>query len=45
MDAGIEERQRQVAARLKYELKDHSMILYGYCSRPDCPARQHKTKN
>ena len=45
MDAGIEERQRQVAARLKYELKDHSMILYGYCSRPDCPARNQKSRN
>src|SRR5918993_523040 len=30
----------QFEARLKYELKDHSMILYGYCSRPDCPARK-----
>src|ERR687891_1259206 len=28
MDAGIEERQRSVAARMQFEIKDHSMILY-----------------
>lgn len=39
MDSGIEQRQHEIAKRLNYELTDHSMILYGYCSRPDCPAR------
>jgi Fur family transcriptional regulator, ferric uptake regulator len=39
MDADIEERQRKVAARMQFELKDHSMILYGRCIRPDCPSR------
>lgn len=32
-DAGIEERQVSVAKRLGYALIEHSMILYGHCSR------------
>ena len=39
MDAGIEERQRTVANKLQFEIKDHSMILYGRCKRLNCPSR------
>jgi Fur family ferric uptake transcriptional regulator len=39
MDAGIEERQRSIAAKLQFEIKDHSMILYGRCKRVNCPSR------
>ena len=39
MDAEIEELQRKVAKRLQFELKDHSMILYGRCTRPECSSR------
>jgi Fur family transcriptional regulator, ferric uptake regulator len=39
MDSGIEERQRAVASKLQFEIKDHSMILYGRCKRPNCPSR------
>ena len=39
MDAGIEDRQRTVAAKLQFEIKDHSMILYGRCKRVNCPSR------
>jgi Fur family ferric uptake transcriptional regulator len=39
MDAGIEERQRTIAAKLQFEIKDHSMILYGRCKRVNCPSR------
>jgi Fur family transcriptional regulator, ferric uptake regulator len=39
MDAGIEERQRTVAAKLQFEIKDHAMILYGRCKRVNCPSR------
>jgi Fur family ferric uptake transcriptional regulator len=39
MDSGIEERQKAVAARLQYEIKDHAMILYGRCRRVACPHR------
>ena len=40
MDAGIEERQRTVAAKMQFEIKDHSMILYGRCKRVNCPSRE-----
>jgi Fur family transcriptional regulator, ferric uptake regulator len=39
MDAGIEERQKAVAAQLGFEIQDHSMILYGRCRTPNCPSR------
>ena len=40
MDAGIEERQDSVAQRLGYEIRDHSLILYGKCKRNPCPHRK-----
>ena len=40
MDAGIEERQRTIAAKMQFEIKDHSMILYGRCKRVNCPSRE-----
>jgi Fur family ferric uptake transcriptional regulator len=40
MDAGIEERQNAVAERLGYEVRDHSMVLYGMCKRSPCPYRK-----
>jgi Fur family transcriptional regulator, ferric uptake regulator len=39
MDAGIEDRQRTIAAKLQFEIKDHAMILYGRCKRVNCPSR------
>ena len=39
MDSDIEERQRKVAHKLHFEIKDHSMILYGRCTKADCPSR------
>jgi Fur family ferric uptake transcriptional regulator len=40
MDSGIEERQTAVAERLGYEIRDHSLILYGQCKRHPCPFRK-----
>ena len=40
MDAGIEERQTAAAKRLGFEIRDHSLILYGHCCRPVCPSRR-----
>ncbi len=40
MDSGIEERQNSVAERLGYEIRDHSMVLYGKCKRNPCPYRK-----
>ena len=39
MDAGIEERQKVVANKLQFDIKDHAMILYGRCKRTACPYR------
>jgi Fur family ferric uptake transcriptional regulator len=40
MDAGIEERQDAVAQRLGFEVRDHSLILYGKCRRTNCQYRK-----
>ena len=40
MDAGIEDRQNAVAERLGFEIRDHSMVLYGKCKRNPCPNRK-----
>jgi Fur family ferric uptake transcriptional regulator len=39
IDAEIEELQHKVAKRLQFDLKDHSMIMYGRCTRANCPSR------
>lgn len=38
-DEEIERRQRAVAQRLGFALAEHCLILYGHCSRPECPHR------
>lgn len=40
VDTGIEEAQRAVAARYGYELREHTMVLYGFCKA--CAAQQKK---
>ena len=40
MDETIEERQRQVAAKSGFSIRDHSLIIYGDCQTEDCPSRQ-----
>jgi Fur family transcriptional regulator, ferric uptake regulator len=40
MDGGIEERQQSVAARLGFDISDHSLILYGHCRKADCPYKR-----
>ena len=42
MDNGIEERQNEVAQRLGFAIRDHSLIMYGNCRRTDCPHRAAK---
>lgn len=39
-DAEIEQRQHAVAAERGFELRDHTLALYGVCSAPGC--RDHK---
>lgn len=38
-DDSIEDKQRQIAARLGFEITDHSLTLHGRCVRPNCPYR------
>jgi Fur family transcriptional regulator, ferric uptake regulator len=40
MDTGIEDRQTAVAGKLGFEIRDHSLILYGACRRPNCVHRK-----
>jgi Fur family transcriptional regulator, ferric uptake regulator len=40
MDAGIEDRQKAVARQHNFELRDHSLILYGKCQRSNCEYRK-----
>jgi Fur family ferric uptake transcriptional regulator len=41
-DESIEERQRDIAAKMGFEINDHSLILHGRCLRPNCPYRSQK---
>jgi len=38
-DEEIERRQQSIAERLGFKLIEHSLILYGRCTRPDCTNR------
>jgi Fur family ferric uptake transcriptional regulator len=39
-DKVIEDRQREIAAKLGFNLSDHALTLYGECSGPDCAGRK-----
>ena len=39
MDNIIEDRQKAIAEKHGYTIKDHALILYGECNRKDCPHR------
>jgi Fur family transcriptional regulator, ferric uptake regulator len=39
-DADIEKRQNQIAAKRGFELRGHSLALYGDCTKRDCPHRK-----
>jgi Fur family ferric uptake transcriptional regulator len=38
-DQTIEDRQKAIVASKGYDLNDHSLVIYGNCTRPDCPHR------
>jgi Fur family ferric uptake transcriptional regulator len=42
VDPAIEKQQHAIAAKLEFELRDHSMILYGHCRRKGCPSKPEK---
>ena len=39
VDQTIEECQREIAAKKGFEITDHALIIYGRCTRQDCPHR------
>lgn len=39
VDISIEKRQRDIAADRGFDLRDHSMILFGHCRNVDCPSK------
>jgi Fur family transcriptional regulator, ferric uptake regulator len=39
VDETIEKRQREIATRHGFSICDHSLVLYGVCSRKKCPHR------
>jgi Fur family ferric uptake transcriptional regulator len=38
-DQAIEDRQKLVVGKMGYEIQDHSLVIYGNCSKPNCPGR------
>lgn len=38
-DQAIEDRQKLVVEKMGYEIQDHSLVIYGNCSKPNCPGR------
>jgi Fur family ferric uptake transcriptional regulator len=38
-DQAIEDRQKVVVEKMGYEIQDHSLVIYGNCSKPNCPGR------
>jgi Fur family ferric uptake transcriptional regulator len=38
-DAEIEKRQNEIARQRGFQLRGHSLALYGDCSKADCPHR------
>ncbi|MBU0621165.1 MAG: ferric iron uptake transcriptional regulator [Gammaproteobacteria bacterium] len=39
-DKVIEDRQREIATKLGFNLSDHALTLYGECSGPDCAGKK-----
>jgi len=38
-DAEIEKRQHEISKKSGFELRGHSLALYGDCTKPNCPHR------
>lgn len=41
VDETIERCQRDIAAAKGFEISDHSLIIYGHCTRKNCPHRSN----
>jgi Fur family transcriptional regulator, ferric uptake regulator len=40
VDTAIEARQEDIAGRMQFEIKEHSLVLYGRCLRTECAWRK-----
>ncbi|MCB1752838.1 MAG: ferric iron uptake transcriptional regulator [Gammaproteobacteria bacterium] len=38
LDATIEKRQEAIARQHGFSIKDHALVIYGYCNKPECSA-------
>ena len=38
-DETIENRQKLVVGKMGYEIQDHSLVIYGNCTKANCPGR------
>ncbi len=38
-DQAIENRQKSIVEKMGFEIQDHSLVIYGNCSKPNCPGR------
>lgn len=38
-DKTIENRQKLVVGKMGYEIQDHSLVIYGNCTKANCPGR------
>ncbi len=36
VDKTIEKRQQAIAEKHKFTIKDHALVIYGYCDKPEC---------
>ena len=44
VDTNIEKRQHDIANERGFDLNDHSMILFGRCRKPQCPAKNSRRR-
>ena len=38
-DQAIENRQKSIVEKMGFEIQDNSLVIYGNCSKPNCPGR------
>ena len=38
-DQTIEDRQKAVVGKMGFDIQDHSLVIYGNCTKPNCPGK------
>jgi Fur family ferric uptake transcriptional regulator len=44
VDTAIEKRQTEIAKNLGFEIADHSLAIYGTCSKKNCSRKKKAAK-